>query len=154
MARNSAKPSQGLGWCCVAEIASLERGGIRNERRYKQLVDFRGLRYGAMTPTDVDGVLEYKDKLFILLELKHTSAPPMKDGQRMALERMCIHLTKQRATILLLAVHDRAPEQLIDAAAAIVHSKYFFYQWRQPEQIETVREATDAFIEKYGTPGQ
>lgn len=138
----------------MVEMESLERGGIRNVRRYKQLVDFRGLRYGSMTPTDVDGVLEYDDKLFVVLELKHVSAPPMKVGQRLALERMCIHLTKQRSTILLLAVHDKAPEQLIDAAAAIVHSKYFFYQWRQPEQIETVREAADAFIEKYGTPGQ
>lgn len=64
-----------------------ERGKIRN-REHVPVKDFSGLRYGKITPTDIDGFVEFKDKIFILLELKFGDSV-LKYGQRTALERGC-----------------------------------------------------------------
>jgi hypothetical protein len=43
-----------------------ERGKIRNEKYAKQLNDFRGLlRRRGITPTDIDGLIDYNGKAFI-----------------------------------------------------------------------------------------
>lgn len=69
-----------------------ERGEIRNRDFAKQLRDFRGMRLGNITPTDIDVFFEYKDMLFIITELKHCEEGTLeikKDGQYLAFTR-CI----------------------------------------------------------------
>ena len=43
-----------------------ERGKIRNENHAKQLNDFSGLlRRRGITPTDIDGLIDYSGRAFI-----------------------------------------------------------------------------------------
>lgn len=65
-----------------------ERGKIENRNRARQIIDFSGLQYGKITPTDIDGLIEYHDKAILLLEFKYADAE-MPRGQKVALERMC-----------------------------------------------------------------
>ena len=44
------------------EYQNNNRGVIQNRDRKKQIIDFSGLKYGKITPTDIDGLIEYKDK--------------------------------------------------------------------------------------------
>lgn len=37
------------------------RGKIQNEEFARRIIDFSGMRYGNITPTDIDGVIEYHD---------------------------------------------------------------------------------------------
>ena len=46
------------------------RGAIMHAERAKQLNDFNGLQYGNITPTDIDGVIDYKDRAMVFLEIK------------------------------------------------------------------------------------
>lgn len=45
---------------------------INHPQRAKQLIDFAGLSIdGYIYPTDIDGLIEYKDSEYILFEVKH-----------------------------------------------------------------------------------
>jgi len=58
----------------MAEVVPI-RGVIKYRGRARQIIDFRGLTYGNITPTDIDGLIEYKDKCILLIEIKHQSKP-------------------------------------------------------------------------------
>lgn len=61
---------------------------IRNPYRMRQLIDFTGLELeGGIYPTDIDGLIEYHDQEYILIEVKYGKAK-VPFGQRLAIERM------------------------------------------------------------------
>lgn len=65
-----------------------ERGEFRNIKHGLERADFSGLRFGTITPTDIDGLIEFEDRCCIFMETKHGDADlPL--GQRLALERSC-----------------------------------------------------------------
>lgn len=57
---------------------------IRNRFRAKQLIDFGGLQYEQITPTDIDGLIEYRNIAYIIYEFKYADAE-MPFGQRLAI---------------------------------------------------------------------
>ena len=69
-----------------------ERGVINNIQRAQQINDFSNLLYGKITPTDIDGMIEYRGKLYIFFEIKYKDKD-MPFGQRLALERLVKDLT-------------------------------------------------------------
>lgn len=81
-----------------------DRGVFRSREYARQLVVFDGLRYGNITPTDIDGVIEYRNVGYILFEVKH-GASSLPEGQRIALERMCDDLGRQKLAFLVVASH-------------------------------------------------
>ena len=46
-----------------------ERGVITNRARARQIRDFSGLQIGTITPTDLDGLIEFHDECFIFCEI-------------------------------------------------------------------------------------
>lgn len=67
---------------------------ILNPDRMKQLIDFRGLELdGGIYPTDIDGLIEYHDNEYIIIEVKHGKAK-VPVGQRVAMQRMVEDFTK------------------------------------------------------------
>ena len=67
---------------------------ILNPKRMKQLIDFKGLELdNGIYPTDIDGLIEYHDSEYILLEVKHKDAR-VPYGQRLAIQRMVDDFTK------------------------------------------------------------
>lgn len=122
---------------------------INNPRRAKQLIDFKGLEIdGHIYPTDLDGLIEYKNSEYILFEIKHGSAEvPL--GQKLALQRMVDDFTKvgKQAVVFVCehSVHD--PDKTVVAAWCKVREIYYGKEkeWRQPIADITVREAVDMF---------
>lgn len=69
---------------------------IQNPERMKQLIDFKGLGLdGGIYPTDIDGLIEYHDKEYIIIEVKHGNAK-VPVGQRVAMQRMVDDFTKKQ----------------------------------------------------------
>lgn len=67
---------------------------IQNPKRMKQLIDFSGLELdGGIYPTDIDGLIEYHNSEYIIIEVKHGNAN-VPYGQRLALRRMVDDFTK------------------------------------------------------------
>ncbi len=92
------------------------------------------LLYGKITPTDIDGLIEYRDKAYILLEVKYRDVE-LPHGQRLAIERIVKDTAKAgKKSIAIVAEHDVGDtNQQVDVADCIVREIYLFSekQWRE-----------------------
>lgn len=122
-----------------------DRGVIRNRVYANQVRDFSGLRYGNMTPTDFDMVLDYHDKCWAYGEFKYKDTE-LPFGQRLALERQCDDMAKVKPALAIIASHDCAPSEDIDCANTVVSEFRFRGKWRVTETVTTTRELIDRFF--------
>jgi hypothetical protein len=125
------------------------RGEIKYLERYKQLIDFSGLRYERnITPTDIDMFLDFGGKEFVIGEFKHAGAK-IAYGQRLALEQLLIGMNSKNPTLGIFAIHESHPSDLINAANCLVTKYWSQGSWITPERDLTVRQVIDAW-RKYG----
>ena len=124
-----------------------KRGLIQNRDRKKQIIDFSQLRYESITPTDLDGFIEYRNKLFVLYEYKYKKERSMSKGQYKALVRLIDAV--QRGGLdaaLFLVKHDQEnPEKDIDGANSIVDRYYYKGKWNYNVN-RTAKQVTDSFM--------
>lgn len=123
----------------------MQRGVIRNPEYAKQLKDFSGLSFGTITPTDVDGMIEYRNKGFIFFESKYGGAE-MPEGQRLALERLVED--HKKPAILFSCVHNTPSSEVIDFAKIIVKKYYFKGEWYVLKDGVTLYDAIWKFIKE------
>lgn len=120
---------------------------FRNKDYGSQLKDFSGLTWGKISPTDIDGFLEFSGKLFIIIETKYDGAP-MPYGQKLALERICDGLTHGDShAILILTKHNTDGD--IDMATTTVTAYRENANWFTEVPEVTLREMIDIFRRKY-----
>jgi len=125
----------------------MNRGIINNKGRARQLRDFSGLRYGNITPTDIDALIEYKDRAYVIVEFKFGEAD-VPTGQMIALTRLCDDLQNYKHTILIIARHDYPIEQDINAANSVVEKYRWMKKWNDMRNNPyTVRKLIDWFLE-------
>lgn len=151
-----------------------DRGLIRNPAVRMQLADYRGLRWGKITPTDLDGFIDFQDGLFVFFEAKAGDAP-FEGGQRRALERLCdrcdvprlvLRLTDndtrlaplinddigiaRMVAVAFVVSHWTAPGDQIDMAKAKVNEIRWEGKWSLPLWAEgqTLRQAIDLFLDQ------
>lgn len=126
----------------------LPRGAIRNREYANQVKDYSGLLYGRITPTDLDGIIDFGNKAWVIIELKHVDAD-MPTGQRRAIERLAdIIWQSGRPSLVLVAAHNTDAD--IDVAFCKVVEYRYHGVWRDPPTYKTVRGAIDGFLEKCG----
>lgn len=124
------------------------RGEIQNRERARQLRDFTGLRFGSITPTDIDGFVEFRDRLFVWIEAK-LAGVPIEIGQRKALERQCDAIAETgRMAVVLVVEHDTEPTEDIDFASCPVREWRYLGEWRQPLRPIACREAIDRLLDE------
>jgi len=122
------------------------RGKITNRDRAMQIRDFSGLRWGNITPTDIDGLIEYHNKCYIVMEAKANGAE-LPYGQKLALTRMIDDCNKP--SILFLCSHDTPIGTDIDMATTMVSELYFNGKW-ETIKPKPLKYMIDLFIDKYG----
>lgn len=123
-----------------------QRGKIRNREQAQQIRDFSGLRWGTITPTDIDGFFEINNELFVFIEIKF-KGKNLPYGQKLALERLIDILQKDKKAILIIAKHNENPEDDINAAACEVVQYRFRGKWVIPTRRFKLKEFCDSFIE-------
>ena len=120
-----------------------ERGKIRNSKNIARLRDFSSLRYGTITPTDIDAFIDFGNKSFVFIETKRVGATLLK-GQRLALERLCDACdSEDHRAVVLIAEH--GDEEVIDFGPLPVVSIRFDGRWIKPEESLTLRETIRLF---------
>jgi hypothetical protein len=124
-----------------------DRGVIRNRQFATQVRDFSGLRYGTITPTDIDGLLDFGNHVFVLIETKYgDNAMPI--GQRLAIERVVDAIGNNgKKAMGVLAQHNFKGD--IDVANCIVTELRFNGKWLSTNEHPTVREIVDRFLKRY-----
>ena len=85
------------------ESTPIKRGAVHTRGRALQERDFTGLRFGNITPTDIDGLIEYHNERYVIIEAKFGNNN-MDFGQELALTRLCDDLGKP--SILVIAKHN------------------------------------------------
>lgn len=128
-------------------MPSGERGAIWAPSRAAQLVDYRGLRWGNITPTNVDGLIDFGARFFFFVELKLRGAPFLL-GQRLALAnvRAAIVNGGKRCVVLVAEHTQHDPHEEIQAHAAEVIEILDGEVWRKPSRSVRVREAIDHYL--------
>ncbi len=119
----------------------VDRGDMRN--RDTQIISYRDLRWGKITPTDLDGFIDFGNKVFVYLEYKYKDTE-IPYGQELALKRQVDAVSKP--CILIHATHSHPIGEDIDGANARVIRVYYKGKWYDSEK--TVREVIDSFLEK------
>ena len=126
-----------------------ERGVINNIQRAQQINDFSNLLYGKITPTDIDGMIEYRGKLYIFFEIKYKDKD-MPFGQRLALERLVKDLTyANKKAIAIVAMHNvESVYDSVDASACIVKETFVSERqvWTKPPSQMTLKQVVDSYI--------
>jgi molybdate-binding protein len=115
----------------------------------KQLVDFKGLAIdGSIYPTDIDGLIEYKDSKYIIFEIKYGDAD-VPFGQRLALQRMVDDFIKvgKQAVAFICEHAVRDTHKPVVAAWCKVREIYdgLENKWYTPHETMSVRDAVDKF---------
>lgn len=119
----------------------------RNKEYGSQLKDFSGLAWGKIYPTDIDGILEFSNKLFVIIETKYNGASVPR-GQLLALERLCDRLTQPDChSVLIITKHQSSGD--IDMAKTIVTGYRENANWFTDIPEITLREMIDIFRRKY-----
>jgi hypothetical protein len=123
----------------------LARGGIVYRERAKQLRDFSGLQFGKITPTDIDGFIEYKNKCYVIMEAKYVTGKHSY-GQTLALERLCDDLQKTKPTLLIFARHSVEVNQDVDYSKCRVERYRYKGAWHVYKA--NVKELIDIFLQR------
>jgi len=125
------------------------RGRIRHRERAKQLRDFSGLQFGLITPTDIDCMIEFRDRLYVFVEYKIEGAI-MDLGQRLCFERLTRSIaTSGRHAYAIVAEHNTNVYSDIDAANAIVKEVCAGGKWHEATKGNTVFECINLLYEKH-----
>lgn len=96
------------------------RGGIKHKGRYKQLITYEGLEMPLhnprkITPTDIDGFVDFNGNAFLYLEAKKHDAEFIK-GQRISFENLVkAHNKAGIQTLVIVFDHHSEPDEIVDA---------------------------------------
>jgi hypothetical protein len=127
-----------------------ERGRIRHVERAQQINDFSGLRYGTITPTDIDGISDMHNRGYVIHEVKYRKAKVPR-GQKLCLQRMVDDFNKAgKKSIAIIAEHSVDDTSVaVDNADCDVREIYMSSKtgWRATKRPFKLRELIDIFIE-------
>ena len=134
------------------------RGIIKNAEYAKVLKDFSGLRYGRITPTDIDGYMEFGNKVFIFIESKYMDSP-IPFGQNLALERLVDAVSEVRHAILIHCKHDESivfkktvngkDTTYINYAECLVEQVRYKQKWIRGYKGMTLKNVIDRYLDSH-----
>ena len=141
----------------MQELKDWERGKIVNRLRAQQQIDFSSIRIPGtrITPTNVDGLMDYHDIAWIGIEVKYSSEP-VQPGQRIAFERLVQDLKhggeKEKPVLFIIADHSVTEvTEDVDAGRAIVRAFTMTgTKWRYPAEegwSVSVKDLVDDFLD-------
>ena len=107
-------------------------GLIKYQKRLKQIIDYTGIEFANIHPSDIDGVLEFDNKYLFLLEFKHQNVKPKNindfnnDGQNIMLKRIVDswQSCKDKEGFVAYIYHDTKSDENIPAENTIVSGYY------------------------------
>lgn len=138
-------------WVGVVKYSDDNRGVIQHRQRAKQILDFSELKFDKITPTDIDGFIEWHDKAAVFFEVKYGDAE-MPKGQKLALQRTADNFQAAgKNTIILVCRHDIEDcSQDVNVGKTIVKGLYLFGKWYKPLKKATAKDITTWFLSEYG----
>lgn len=110
-----------------------ERGTFRNTDHARQLGRFDGMRWGNITPTDIDFATDFHGRLFVYADAKYGNAE-LPVGQRIFFERTCELLHRPPATFAVAFVVSHWEKGDFEFKQTIIRRYLWERVWRVPRQ--------------------
>lgn len=95
----------------------------------KQGIDFTGIENQKIHPTDIDALLEFDNKVLILMEVKYNGAK-IPTGQRLVLERLCDNWDGKQAIVLKVEHNHEDKKTPIILKNCFMNKYYYKKKWR------------------------
>lgn len=138
-------------------------GIIKSAEAFAQPLHFEGVEFhtesNTITPTDIDAVLEFKDRLVVLVEVKRRNFE-MRGGQRFAIERICkaIDAHKDKTCVAFKCWHDVDKPKPVLLRELYIQS-YFWnfgppkgYMWEDSKKDRPLILAINNLLDLVGIP--
>lgn len=126
-------------------MSSKKRGAVRDVVKYTQLKDYTKMCYGTITPTDIDGSMDFGPNVFVFLELKH-EGKDLPRGQELHLERLCDALYRGgNHSLAVVATHGCGSTEMIPVHECSVERFRYMLEWNRPGRACTCKELVDRF---------
>jgi len=124
-----------------------KRDELKFKGRARQINSFLGLiRRRNITPTDIDGIIDYNGKAFVILEGKHSDAELPK-GQRMALENLANAILDGNKRVVVIVfrhyIHDVNEDIIVSKQP--VSELYYQRKWCKTTVQKNVLEVIEMF---------
>jgi len=137
-------------------------GIIKSAEAFAQPLHFEGVQFNtkgsAITPTDIDALLEFRGKLIVMIEVKRRNVE-MGAGQRLALEAICkaIDTQKDKTCVAFKCWHDVEKPRPVLLRELYIQSFFWNfgqkgYQWRDSEKKRPLIPAVNDLLDLVGIP--
>jgi len=122
-----------------------DRGKQHTPALATQIRDFSGLRYGKITPTDIDCYLDFGDRLHVFTDAKLPGID-LPNGQRLALERLVDDMNDRGRYALGIICEHPNRVGVIDFATCEVVKYRFRRRWLVPQMPMDTKTAIDTML--------
>jgi hypothetical protein len=119
-------------------------------RKDSYVVNFKGRNFGKCTPTDLDWVLEIRDKVLIFAEVKRSEKiNGLPIGQKILAQNLCRYISSKIIPVYFLYVQGVVENNQIEIENAKVLSVYsnFNKQWLKKNIL--FKDAINLIIKKH-----
>jgi len=123
----------------------MPKGVIKYRKRALQVNDFSGLvRHRGITPTDIDGYIEYNGVAFLFMEGKHKNAAECY-GQKLAFKHLVDAINgTEKIACAIVYIHETHSYEDVDVSTCLVSEVYWKGMWFS-ENKRTVIEFIESF---------
>lgn len=125
----------------------VKRGKIKHRKYASQIRDFSGLRWGKITPTDIDCAIDFGGRAYVIAEAKFKGAK-LPYGQRLAIERFVDSWLPPLHAIGFVVEHTSSGD--IDFASCVVTEYRYRRGWHPYKKSGDFRQAIDFWLEYIG----
>ena len=124
---------------------------IRNMAKYHQFMSFDNLVFGSIHPSDIDCVLEFQNRLAVIVECKSPGVE-LSLGQKILLERLCDRLERGGMVCVIIVANNGVSDlsAKVDVASMVVRYLRRSGKWVYPSTVTTVRGAIDGLLKELG----
>ena len=127
----------------------LRSGFPDNRARAKQLISFQGLSRNGAGFTDIDGICEYKNKAYVMFEVKYADKTLQK-GQKLLMQRFVADMYRAGKKSLAMLLRHQVHECGKDVYACELYvDKLFMWndkEWITPHKPVTAAVCIDKFF--------
>tara|TARA_B110000977_G_scaffold177335_1_gene233757 strand:+ start:1055 stop:1453 length:399 start_codon:yes stop_codon:yes gene_type:complete len=121
---------------------------IRNSNQTKQGIDFTGIEYGKIHPTDIDAVLEFDNEALILMEVKK-KGNKIPTGQRLVLERIANSWHTNKSVVLYVTHSFKNDNKDIPLSECNVDSVYINKEWKSLNKTISLSDTLSVLGKKW-----
>lgn len=123
----------------------MERGVMRNKNL--TINNYNQLQYGKITATDIDGFMEFQNRIFVIMEGKKIGIQ-LPQGQLWAIENLTDSIQLPKKAIAIIFENTSFLGDEVNVAYCKVRDLRFQKKWYK-EKTRNVKQVVDDFLKKY-----